>query len=169
MSDTKPVIDTSEAPTFPFGPESGDARYGARLAPLAKTLGLSKLGAMMITVEPGKRAFPFHSHVANDELFLVLEGEGELRFGETRHALKPGSIAGCPAGGPETAHQIINTGTVPLRYLAISSAQDPDIAEFPDSGKFAALAVWPGTDFFTAHMRHIGKREDARDYWEGEA
>jgi len=30
---------------------------------------------------PGKAQCPFHSHRAEEEMFLVLEGEGELRFG----------------------------------------------------------------------------------------
>ena len=31
-----------------------------------------------------------------------------------------------------------------------------------------SLPTEPGPSFFDAHIRHVGKREDARDYWEGE-
>ncbi|MEM8596588.1 MAG: cupin domain-containing protein [Pseudomonadota bacterium] len=169
MADQKaPVITLAEQAGFPMEPSRGSERFGARVAPLAKTLGLSRLGAMLCTIEPGRRAFPFHNHLANDELFLILEGAGELRLGDAVHAIKDGDLIGCPKGGPETAHQIVNTGDAPLRYLGISSWQDPDVVEYPDSGKFATIAIAPGADFFTAHLNFVGKREDGRDYWEGE-
>ncbi|MEO1467831.1 MAG: cupin domain-containing protein [Pseudomonadota bacterium] len=169
-----PVIAMSGAPTFPFGPPGSTpddpaGRFGARLAPLGDRLGLTRLGAMLTSVEPGKRAFPFHNHLANDELFVILEGTGELRLGDATHPVKAGDVVGCPRGGPDTAHQLVNTGTAVLVYLAVSSTNDPDIAEYPDSGKFIALAVAPGPDYLHAHLRHVAKRDDGRDYWEGEA
>ena len=33
----------------------------------------------------------------------------------------------CPAGGPESAHQIINCGDEELRYLAVSTQRAPEI------------------------------------------
>ena len=64
-----------------------------------------------------------------------------------------------PRGGPETAHQIVNTGDVTLTYLGISDMPDPDIVEYPDSGKFSALGIHPGADFWSAHMRYIGRTD----------
>ncbi|MEO0426256.1 MAG: cupin domain-containing protein [Pseudomonadota bacterium] len=167
--DAKPVIALGEASGFPLSPPGGSDRFGATVAPLGKALGLTRLGAMVCTIEPGKRAFPFHNHLANDELFVILEGAGEVRFGDAVHAVKAGDLIGCPKGGPETAHQIVNTGDAALRYLGVSSWQDPDVVEYPDSGKFATIAIAPGQDFFSAHLNFVGKREDGRDYWEGEA
>ena len=45
-------------------------------------LGARQLGYNLTAVPPGKRAFPFHSHRVNEEMFFVLEGTGELRLGE---------------------------------------------------------------------------------------
>jgi uncharacterized cupin superfamily protein len=45
---------------------------------------MAGLGAMFVTVAPGKRAFPFHNHLGNDEMFVILEGEGTFRFGASR-------------------------------------------------------------------------------------
>jgi hypothetical protein len=45
---------------------------------------------------------------------------------------------------------------------------DPEIVEYPDSGKFGAVAVAPGPDFMRAHFRHIGRPGDAVDYWDDE-
>lgn len=162
-----PVINVHDAQAFSNQPE-GSTRFGAMIAPLSGALGMSGLGAMFVTVEPGRRAFPFHNHLGNDEMFVILEGEGSFRFGAEEFPVRPGDVCAAPRGGPDTAHQIVNTGSKPLKYIGISTSNDPDIAEYPDSGKFAALGIAPGPSFFEAHIKHVGKREDAHDYWEGE-
>ena len=164
---TAPILNVDDARSFSNQPEDSD-RFGAKIAPLSEALGMSGLGAMFVTVEPGKRAFPFHNHLGNDEMFVILEGEGTYRFGPESFPVKAGDVCAAPRGGPDTAHQLINSGSGPLRYLGISTMNDPDIAEYPDSGKFAALGIAPGTSFFEAHIKHIGKREDALGYWDGE-
>ncbi|SDI19591.1 cupin domain-containing protein [Aliiruegeria lutimaris] len=163
-----PVIHLDEAKGFPIGPKEPSERFGASVVPLGAPLGLTGLGAMLIEVAPGKRAFPFHNHLGNDELFVILEGEGVYRFGEAEFAVRAGSLCAAPKGGPQTAHQLVNTGETVLRYLGISTTQDPDVCEYPDSGKFAAFAVAPGADFQNAHLRFVGRLEDGRNYWEGE-
>jgi uncharacterized cupin superfamily protein len=90
--------------------ESRDAAFGA-------LLGLKDLGIGYGEVPPGKSGCPFHNHHVEEELFIILEGEGSYRLGDKRHAVGPGDILGAPAGGPETAHHLVNTGTVPLKYL----------------------------------------------------
>ena len=78
-----------------------------------------------------------------------------------------GHRIGCPVGGPETAHQLLNTGDEPLRYLAISSAFDPDICEYPDSGKVGAYC--DGTDGNPkSGLMHLTRHADHKDYWDGE-
>ena len=166
---TNPILNVADADGFSMAPEQGSDTFGAMVAPVGARIGLRRLGCMYVTVEPGKRAFPFHNHLANDEMFVILEGEGTFRLGEESHAVKAGDVCGAPRGGAETAHQLINTGTGPLKYLGISTMIDPEVVEYPDSGKFGAIAVWPGKDFMSAHFRHIGKSEDMRDYWEGES
>ncbi len=164
---TIPVISIDDKQAFSNQPEAS-TRFGATIAPLSGVLGMQGLGAMFVTVEPGRRAFPFHSHLGNDEMFLILEGEGTYRFGDDEFAVREGDVCSAPRGGPDTAHQLINTGTMPLKYLGVSTLNDPDIAEYPDSGKFAALGIAPGPNLLEAHIKHIGRREDAHDYWDGE-
>ena len=149
-------------------PEGGSERFGASVAPLSDTFGMHGLGVMAITVPPGKRAFPFHNHLGNDELFVILEGTGSYRVGSETVPIKRGDVCAAPRGGPDTAHQIINSGDVPLRYVGISTRQDPDVVEYPDSGKFAAMAVWPGKNFISAHLKFVGRKDDSGDYWDGE-
>ena len=61
---------------------------------------------------------------------------------------------------------VINTGTVPLKYLSISTMAATEICEYPDSGKFLAktrLSAGGRTEF-----RHIGRAGETVDYWEDE-
>ena len=113
-------------------------RFDATLAPVGSRIGARQLGYNVTTVAPGKRAFPFHNHHVNEELFFVLEGEGTLRLGSDEHRVRKGDFVCCPAGGP--AHQFINTGTSPLRYLAVSTMVDSDVWHYPDSKKFGVIA-----------------------------
>mgnify|MGYP003390109510 CR=1 FL=1 len=144
-------------------PAGTKGRFDVKRARAAPLLGLSKLGCTLHEVAPGATAYPHHSHRANEELLVVLSGRGELRYGIARHAVKEGDLIGCPTGGPETAHQLINSGSEPLRYLAISTMIDPDICEYPDSGKVGAYAG-DGEDEFV----HLSNYKSAIDYWEGE-
>ncbi len=86
-----------------------------------------------------------------------------------RHSLHAGDFIACPTGGPETAHQIINTGDVELRYLAVSTMAPIEICDYPDSGKFGVYAKFGrNSDGKPQRLRYLGRHEDSRDYWEGE-
>ncbi len=158
-----PVARLDEIETFANGHEDA---FASRLAPLSKRLGLTKLGAMLTIVPAGKRAFPFHVHHANDELFVILKGEGEYRYGEQTHRVEAGDICAAPAG--TQAHQLINTGETDLHYLGISTSIDPEVVEYPDSNKFAALSIGAGNDFTSARLRYVGRTRNSLDYWDGE-
>lgn len=145
--------------------EKGSA-FEARDASFGATLGLKELGIGYSEVPPGKSGCPFHNHHIEEELFVILSGEGEYRFGENRYPVKAGDVLGAPAGGPQTAHHLINTGNAPLKYLSISTRAKADIVEYPDSGKF--LAKSPETPHGKPGFRFIGREESAVDYWDGE-
>ncbi|MCV3765357.1 cupin domain-containing protein [Rhizobium sp. TRM95796] len=162
MSDINPVVRLAEARTEPFA--KGEF-YRSRDARLGALMGLTSLGCCYSEVPAGKSGCPFHNHHAEDEMFVILEGEGVYRFGEQRYPFRAGDVLAAPAGGPETAHQIINTGETPLRYLAISSMADLEICEYPDSGKFLARAK--GADG-KAGFRRIRVSDGDIDYWDGE-
>jgi uncharacterized cupin superfamily protein len=143
--------------------------FAARFAPVTPRTGSPHIGARLTEVPPGKRAWPHHCHHANDEMFVILSGSGTLRFGEETHAITAGDVAICPAGGVDTAHQIINTGSEPLRYLAISSMNQPDVMEYPDSNKlFVVAGSPPGGDKSKRTAELIVKRDAGVDYWDGE-
>lgn len=144
-------------------------RYDARMGQIASRLGAQKLGYNLTAVPPGKRAFPFHNHRVNEEMFFVVAGTGEIRIGGAVHPIRTGDVIACPPGGGETAHQIVNTGTTELRYLAVSTKLSPEIAEYPDTGKFGVLAEFPpGPDGKPRTFRYVGREGQGVDYWEGE-
>lgn len=165
---TSPVFSTKDQKGFPMAPEAGSDNFGCEVTPIGQQIGLRGLGMMLTQVEPGKRAFPFHNHLGNDEAFVILEGEGTYRLGEGEFPVTAGDVCGAPRGGPETAHQLINTGDSTLKYIGISTMRDPEVVEYPDSKKFSAIAVKPGKDFMSAHLKFVGRVEDGKDYWDGE-
>ena len=92
----KPVINVDDVELAPFG--HGEA-FAAKLGSVGTRIGMEKLGCLLHVVEPGKSAFPFHAHHVNEEMFVILDGRGEYRWGGDRHAGATGRGAGPAAGG----------------------------------------------------------------------
>jgi uncharacterized cupin superfamily protein len=142
------------------------SRFEARVAnAFGVQLGLLGLGATLYEVPPGKIACPFHRHHTTDEMFFILSGAGTYRYGEQRFAVRTGDCLAAPAGAE--GHQIINTGTEALRYLAVSNNANADVIEFLDSGR---IRVDVGA---TGHHREnatfaAGGRLVPMGYWDGE-
>ncbi len=100
------------------------------------------------------RSMPQHVHGDEEELFVVLEGDGTLLLGDERHAVRPGSIvARPPATG--VAH-CFEAGQEGLVLLAYGTRVAADTCWCPDSSKisFRGLGV-------------IGRLEPL-DSWDGE-
>lgn len=171
---SKPVINIEDIELAPRPPEfspTGAAaeRFDAQMGFIGPRIGAQKLGYNLTVVPPGKRAFPLHNHHVNEEMFFILQGTGELKIGENTYPVRPGDVIACPPGGKESAHQITNTGTDELKYLAVSTKLSPEICEYPDSGKFGFLEELPdGADGRPGRFAFIGRDGDSRDYWEGE-
>jgi uncharacterized cupin superfamily protein len=164
---TKPVFNIREA-VFDFELKHGD-RFQARLARISHQVGAKMLSFDVTEVPPGKRAFPFHSHHANEEFFFITEGQGTLRFGGDEFPVDAGDIIACPSGGPEVAHQLINTGTTLLRYLALSTNIGTDVNQYPDSGKSGVVAGYePGMRMQDVTFGGFFPEDGRIDYWEGE-
>src|ERR1700723_4670075 len=170
----KPIINVADVSLEPtpsaFAPTgSAAARFEAKMGVIGARIGAQKLGYNVTAVPPGKRAWPFHNHPAKEEMFFVLQGSGEARIGEARYPISTGDIIACPAGGRETAHQIINTGTEELRYLDAGTEDSLERAQYPDSGKFAVKAEF-GTarDGTPQRFVFVGQGTQSVDYWDGE-
>ena len=109
--------------------------YTSKRAQFSASIGARKLGYNLTELPPGKAQCPFHSHRAEEEMFLILDGEGELRYGTERYKIRKHDVIACPTGAGSTAHQIINTGTTTMRYLSLSNLSEIEVCEYPDSNK----------------------------------
>jgi uncharacterized cupin superfamily protein len=138
--------------------------YDSLAARLATGTAATKLGISVDTVAPGMRSCPYHFHYAQEEAFIVLSGEGTLRVAGEMVPIKAGDTIFIPPG-PEYPHQIINTSDAPLEYLSISTKDNPEVVEYPDSGKYLATASRDGQPFGFARMH---RDKDDLDYWDGE-
>jgi len=134
----KPLVNLSE---LIFDDIEDNGLYTSRRALFSKSIGAQNLGYNLTELPAGKAQCPFHNHRAEEEMFLIIEGEGELRFGQSRYPLRAMDIIACPPGGAEVAHQIINTGSDTLRYLAVSTLAPVELAEYQTQAKLAFMAA----------------------------
>ena len=138
--------------------EQREPLYDSHCARLAVGTAASKLGASIDTVEPGKRACPYHCHYAQEEMFIILAGEGTLRVAGEMLPVRTGDVIFIPPG-PEYPHQLINTSSAALKFLSISTREPIEVVHYPDSDKLLTMA--PGVDRITTKDANV-------DYWHGE-
>ena len=160
----KPVVNIADVP---LEENRHGEKFFARLGEIGLALGGSGVGCLYHEVPPGKRAFPFHAHHVQHELFFILEGTGHYRFGADTYPLRAGDVCVAPPGGAEVAHQIVNDSDAVLRCLGFSTGMaGAEIVEYPDSGKFST--TMRAADGESRLFRFIGREESAVDYWDGE-
>jgi len=152
--------------TIPMQREQRVPLYDTVCARLGTDTAATKLGISIDIVAPGMRSCPYHFHYAQEEAFVVLDGEGSLRVAGEMLAIKTGDVVFIPPGR-EYPHQIINTSDAPLKYLSISTKDSPEIVEYPDSGKYLAMAV-STQDGRREVFGRMHREKDDLDYWDGE-
>jgi uncharacterized cupin superfamily protein len=147
--------------------ESGD-RDGFRWrgTSLAYRAGSERLGASIYEIAPGNSTFPYHYHLANEELLLVMKGRPHLRTPSGWSQLDEGEVVAFPIG-ERGAHQLVNKTDAPVRVVVVSEMVGPEIAVYPDSGKVGAREHAPGSG--REGLRENFRAADAVDYWEGES
>ena len=118
-----------------------DASQGEKFHRAALSLGSPKddslIGCTAYSVKPGKRAFPKHGHLVNDEAIYVISGLGSLNVGDETESVVAGDYAWLPRGS-KNAHVLINDGDDDLVYLCMSTNIWPAVVHYPDSGKIGA-------------------------------
>jgi uncharacterized cupin superfamily protein len=157
----KPIMNL-DAVAFDDVEENGP--YTSSRGSIGRHIGAKKLGYNLTVLPPGKVQCPFHNHHGEEEMFLILEGEGELRFGDQRYPIRKHDVIACPTGGPEVAHQIINTGKTTMRYLSLSTLAEVDACEYPDSRK---VGIYAGQGAGTS-LRKMFRAEVTVDYYDRE-
>ncbi len=71
-----------------------------------------------VTFEPNGGQVPWHNQ-EQEEIYFVIEGEGEMCLGTERQTLKAGQAVYIPPG---EYHQLTNTGDVPLKMIYCCAA-----------------------------------------------
>jgi uncharacterized cupin superfamily protein len=144
-------------------------RHGSTVASeqreLGRAAGSRRTGLNHVTVPAGMLNVPPHCHSAEEELFVVLEGAGNLEltpsprqaaYGaeQTEHEVRRGTVVSRPAG-TGIAHTF-RAGPDGLTLLAYGTRDPNDICYYPRSRKIS----WRGVGL-------IGRIEHV-DYWDGE-
>ena len=126
-----------------------------------KALGGEKLQCGLWELPPGKKSFPLHVHHVTEEAMYVVSGRAKVRTPDGDSDVGPGDYVSFPPAGK--AHQLVNDGTEPLVYVAMSAVVGVDVVEYPDSGKIACAV-----GSFPTGKRHMFRLKDEADYFEGE-
>ena len=124
---------------------------------LAAAAGSELSGLHVEVIEPGNLNCPPHFHAAEEEIFVVLDGEATCLLGpdQQEHPVRPGHVIACPPSDRAAAHAF-RAGSEPLTLLTYGTRERNDIVYYPRSGKilFGGIGV-------------LGRIEPA-DYWDGE-
>jgi uncharacterized cupin superfamily protein len=132
-------------------------------ARLSRQAGSERLGLSLWELPPGEAAYPYHYHLTEEELIVVLDGRPSLRMPDGWRELRPGEVVAF-LRGEHGGHQLVNRTEETVRFLAFSTSGEPDVVIYPDSGKLGAferLAQGGG-------LRAMFRLADTVDYHDGE-
>ena len=121
---------------------------------LGRAAGSVTTGLQHVEVAPGKYSTAQHCHSAEEELFVVLAGDGFLLLDEEETPVRPGNVVARPPG--TGVSHAFRAGDGGLTYLAYGTRVAHDICYYPRSQKI----------FF----RGLGviARVEPLEYWDGE-
>lgn len=106
-------------------------------------------------IPPGAAVCPFHSHLAQWELFVVRAGSGTVRAGHETHAVTTGEVFVHPPGEP---HQLANHGNDDLEVLIVADNPLLDAFYYPDSNKWGLRP--PGRYFRMTEVDYFDGEEE---------
>jgi uncharacterized cupin superfamily protein len=132
-------------------------------ARVSRQAGSERLGLSLWELPSGEAAYPYHYHLAEEELLLVLGGQPSLRTPDGWRDLQEGEVVPF-LRGEQGAHQLVNRTEETVRFLAFSTNGEPDIVIRPDSGTLGAyerLSDGGG-------LRAVFRAANTIDYYEGE-
>lgn len=145
--------------------EFDDVRQGegfeCRRARLGLQTGVERVGASLWELPAGQAPYPYHFHLTEDEIVIVLEGSLSLRTPDGWRELEEGEVVGFPVG-EAGAHQVVNRGETTVRFLAVSNSGLPEAVVQPDAGKIGIFERAPGG----GGIREWYRRGDAVPYLE---
>jgi uncharacterized cupin superfamily protein len=104
-------------------------------------------------LEPGNRTYPLHWHTMEEEVYVVLAGDGVAMLGDEEHPIRAGSVLVRPPA-TRVAHAL-RAGDGGLTYLVYGTRVPGDICFYPASEKLnidgvrfrvQQLKYWDGED-----------------------
>lgn len=121
---------------------------------LGRAVGSINTGIQHVEVVAGMESAPAHCHSVEEEIFVILSGDGAVVLAEAESAVRPGHVVSRPAG-TGIAH-VFRAGAGGLTYLAYGMRDSGDVCFYPRSNKIA--------------FRGLGlvARIERVDYWDGE-
>ena len=134
---------------------------------LAEDTTAEQLGCSLYELPPGKQSWPYHYHAANEEAIYVLSGKGSVRGPNDSISIEEGDYVSFPAG-ESGAHKITNAGDDVLRFLMVSTMEEPDVTVYPDSEKFGVYVGAPPGGRGDRSLEGYYNVTDTVDYWDGE-
>ena|SRR5436190_1318995 len=139
-------------------PAEGERRFG-------DDLGSTQWGGTVYELAPGKRICAYHWHFGEEEWVLVLAGAPTVRTPEGERTLQPWDVAAFLTG-EQGAHEVRNDTAEIVRVMMFSTASDPEVCVYPDSGKIGVFAGWSRKDGQKVTL--MNRPEANLDYWDGE-
>jgi uncharacterized cupin superfamily protein len=119
---------------------------GGSYAELGHDAGSARSGLNWIRLDPGRRGPPPHCHSAEEEIFVILDGDGVLELWPTpgtrrlhpdfeyeEHNIRSGHVLSRPPG-TRIAHSL-KAGDAGLTYLVYGTRDTNDVAYYPRSNK----------------------------------
>jgi uncharacterized cupin superfamily protein len=132
---------------------------GRRVRFLSEAAGSQRTGLRHCEVLPGMLNVPPHCHSAEEEIFVVLDGDGQLLLweeeGVVEHPVRAGSVVARPPG-TGVAHAF-RGGEGGMTLLMYGTREPGEVCYYPRSGKvyFIGLGL----------ITRVGEQ---LDYWDGE-
>lgn len=144
------IVALADVPEEPD--EHGHHAYVER--DFGELLGSRTTGLRHVTIPAGREGIPPHCHAVEEELFVVLGGEGSVWLGEAEHPVRAGSVVARPAG-TGVCHHFEAGADADLVYLAYGQRRRGEIVFYARSG----VAYLKG-------VRRLVATEPMRPYWD---
>jgi uncharacterized cupin superfamily protein len=121
---------------------------------LGRAAGSVTTGLQHVEVAPGKESAPLHCHSVEEELFVVLDGDGVLVLDDEETPVRSGHIVSRPPG--TGVSHLFRAGESGLTYLAYGTRDPADMCYYPRSNKIMFRGI------------NLVARLERLDYWDGE-
>ena len=143
MTNTPPALVAADsAPrTKPSNyPEPFASRMDGRVKrPLGDLFGIESFGVNLTRLKPGALSALHHQHSRQDEFIFVVEGEPTLVIDAEELQLRPGMVAGFPAGG--AAHHLENRTERDCVILEVGDRAQGDEVSYPADDIVALMSA----------------------------